>query len=122
MHPPLERTATLLTVDVLLEGLLGRPVRTSERVIAGAAVDSRQVDPGSLFVALPGERHDGHEFVADAFQRGAQLALVDRKLGSEIPVLDLRRKTRELPELELPCALRVKTPRGAASHAAWRRC
>ena len=63
MHPPLERTATLLTVDVLLEGLLGRPVHESERVISGAAVDSRQVNPGSLFVALPGERHDGHEFV-----------------------------------------------------------
>ena len=110
MHPPLERTATLLTVDVLLEGLLGRPVHASERVITGAAVDSRQVNPGSLFVALPGERHDGHEFVADAFQRGALLALVDRKLGSEIPVLDLRRKSGELPELELPCALRVKDP------------
>ncbi|HJX41586.1 MAG TPA: Mur ligase domain-containing protein, partial [Anaerolineales bacterium] len=108
MHPPLERTATLLTVDVLLEGLLGRPVHASERVITGAAIDSRQVNPGSLFVALPGERHDGHEFVADAFQRGALLALVDRKLGSEIPVVDLRRKTAELPELELPCALRVK--------------
>jgi len=108
MHPPIERTATMLTVDVLLEGLLGRPVHASERVITGAAIDSRQVNPGSLFVALPGERHDGHEFVADAFQRGALLALVDRKLGPEIPVADLRRKTRELPELELPCALRVK--------------
>src|SRR3990170_2831257 len=108
MHPPIERTATMLTVDVLLEGLLGRPVHASERVITDAAIDSRLVNPGSLFVALPGERHDGHEFVADAFQRGALLALVDRKPGSDIPVLDLRRKIRELPELELPCALRVK--------------
>ena len=110
MQPPTERTATMLTVDVLLEGLLGRPVHASERAITGAAIDSRLVNPGSLFVALPGERHDGHEFVADAFQRGALLALVDRNLGSEIPVLDLRRKSSELPELELPCALRVKDP------------
>lgn len=45
-------------------------------VTGSVVVDSRLVEPGSLFVALPGEHHDGHEFLADAFDAGAALALV----------------------------------------------
>ncbi len=44
----------------------------------GAAVDSRRVEPGNLFVALPGERADGHDFVAAALKNGARAALVSR--------------------------------------------
>jgi UDP-N-acetylmuramoyl-tripeptide--D-alanyl-D-alanine ligase len=95
-------------VDVVLEALLGRPVHVSEQQITDAAIDSRLVIPGALFVALPGEHADGHEFVADAFQRGAVAALIDRKVEAAIRVVDLRRKPRQLPELQLPCALRVK--------------
>lgn len=42
----------------------------------GAALDSRKVAGGELFFALPGERADGHRFVADAFARGAAAAVV----------------------------------------------
>ncbi len=44
----------------------------------GVAVDSRRVEPGNLFVALPGERVDGHEFVGAAFEKGARAALVSK--------------------------------------------
>ena len=37
----------------------------------GVSIDSRVVRPGELFVAIKGERFDGHEFVAQAFSRGA---------------------------------------------------
>ena len=47
-------------------------------VVTGAAIDSRAVRPGHLFVALPGERVDGHEFVPDAAGNGAAAALVSR--------------------------------------------
>ncbi len=46
----------------------------------GATCDSRKVRPGDLFVALPGQRHDGHEFVQQAFARGAAGALISRPL------------------------------------------
>ncbi|MEP6996987.1 MAG: UDP-N-acetylmuramoyl-tripeptide--D-alanyl-D-alanine ligase [Betaproteobacteria bacterium] len=42
----------------------------------GVSTDSRAVRPGELFVALKGERFDGHEFVAAAFERGAAAAIV----------------------------------------------
>ncbi len=46
------------------------------REIGGACVDSRLARPGCLFVALPGERTDGHEYVDHAVQGGASCALV----------------------------------------------
>jgi UDP-N-acetylmuramoyl-tripeptide--D-alanyl-D-alanine ligase len=42
----------------------------------GVSTDSRAVRPGELFVALKGERFDGHEFVAQAFERGAAAAII----------------------------------------------
>lgn len=42
----------------------------------GLAVDSRAVAPGSIFVALPGERVDGHAFIVDAIDAGARIVLV----------------------------------------------
>jgi len=44
--------------------------------ILRASIDSRQIRPGDLFVALPGERVDGHAFVDAAFAAGAAAALV----------------------------------------------
>ncbi len=42
----------------------------------GVSIDSRAVKPGDLFVAIVGDRLDGHAFVKDAFERGAVAALV----------------------------------------------
>jgi UDP-N-acetylmuramoyl-tripeptide--D-alanyl-D-alanine ligase len=54
----------------------GRLLRDSDRPIRGAAVDSRRVDPGNAFFALPGERTDGHGFLAEAVGRGATALVV----------------------------------------------
>ena len=51
---------------------------TSVTSFASAAVDSRHVVPGCCFVALPGERTDGHRYVADAVRAGAAVLLVER--------------------------------------------
>jgi UDP-N-acetylmuramoyl-L-alanyl-D-glutamate--2,6-diaminopimelate ligase len=53
--------------------------------IAGLAYDSRAVKPGALFVAVPGDHVDGHDFMADAARRGATVALVERPVAAEIP-------------------------------------
>ncbi|HZR84912.1 MAG TPA: UDP-N-acetylmuramoyl-tripeptide--D-alanyl-D-alanine ligase [Candidatus Binatia bacterium] len=45
---------------------------------AGVAIDSRQVEPGTLFVALPGAKVDGHDFVPQALARGATGILTSR--------------------------------------------
>lgn len=51
---------------------------TTVTTFSGASVDSRRVTPGSCFVALRGERADGHRFVDDALRNGARVALVER--------------------------------------------
>jgi UDP-N-acetylmuramoyl-tripeptide--D-alanyl-D-alanine ligase len=56
----------------------GHLVHDAGRPIRGAAVDSRRVQPGNLFVALPGERTDGHEHLAEAVANGAAALLVSR--------------------------------------------
>jgi len=56
----------------------GTVVREGQLPIRGAAVDSRRVGPGNAFFALPGERTDGHRFLADAAQRGAAALVVTR--------------------------------------------
>jgi len=46
--------------------------------ISGVSIDSRNVAPGDIFIALRDQR-DGHEFVADALARGAVAAMVDHR-------------------------------------------
>lgn len=46
---------------------------------AGFSMDSRAIKPGELFIAIPGERVDGHEFVAEVLDKGACAALVVHK-------------------------------------------
>lgn len=46
--------------------------------IHGIATDSRSISAGSLFVALKGEKFDGHDFIEDAFHHGATAALTTR--------------------------------------------
>jgi len=48
------------------------------------ATDSRAVRQGELFVALRGERHDGHDYVADAAAKGAVAAVVSREVPEAI--------------------------------------
>jgi UDP-N-acetylmuramoyl-tripeptide--D-alanyl-D-alanine ligase len=80
----------MLRLADILEALSGIRFDKADKLITGAVIDSRQATCGSLFIALPGERVDGHEFVNDAFKRGAHIALVDQEPLGEFPVVDLR--------------------------------
>lgn len=53
--------------------------------VQGVAIDTRRIQPGDLFVAIKGERVDGHDFLADAQSRGAVAALVTRKVDAPLP-------------------------------------
>ena len=49
------------------------------------ATDSRGLSPGAVFVAVPGERVDGHDYVAAAGASGAGAALVSRRVDADLP-------------------------------------
>ena len=116
----------MLTLADALEALTNfRPLATT--VITEAVVDSRQVIPGSLFVAVPGERVDGHDFIEEAFRRGASFALIQQEIPSSFRTLDLRSVSsvdafpRE--SLTTPLCLRVDNTVTALQQIAryWRR-
>jgi UDP-N-acetylmuramoyl-tripeptide--D-alanyl-D-alanine ligase len=48
-------------------------------VFTGVSTDTRSIRPGDLFVALRGERFDGHAFLDAAFAAGAVAAMVDER-------------------------------------------
>src|SRR5262249_40934444 len=50
--------------------------------VNGISIDSRTVAPGDLFVALHGDRFDGHDYVAPSLAAGAAAAMVDRPIAT----------------------------------------
>jgi UDP-N-acetylmuramoyl-tripeptide--D-alanyl-D-alanine ligase len=76
---------------------VGGTLRGPDGVAKAAATDSRSVTPGALFVAIAGERLDGHDFVDDALARGAIAAMVHRPgFGPAVEVADTGRALLEL--------------------------
>jgi UDP-N-acetylmuramoyl-tripeptide--D-alanyl-D-alanine ligase len=116
----------MLTLADVIEALTHARPALAGAVLTEAAVDSRQVIPGGLFVALRGEHTDGHAYVSQAFRRGASFALIEHDPEGSARVLDLR---AELPEglaaqaFEPPLCLRVADSLAALQQIArfWRR-
>lgn len=52
--------------------------QTTEQPVTGIAIDSRAVKPGDLFVALAGEKTDGHQYIPQALERGAAAVVISR--------------------------------------------
>ena len=115
----------MLTLADALEALTGLRSENAATVITEAAIDSRQVIPGSLFVAIPGERVDGHDFIGEAFRRGASFALIQRDVDSSLRTLDLRGGLTVDPAFDLtqPLCLHVDNTVSALQRIArfWRR-
>ncbi len=72
--------------------------------VQGAAIDSRTVQAGNLFIALAGAQVDGHDYVDAAAQAGAAAALVTRFVDSPLPQWRVENPRRVL--VELACRVR----------------
>ncbi len=114
----------MLTLADALEALTGVRLQ-AETAITEGAIDSRQVVRGALFVALPGERLDGHDYLDEAFRRGAVAALIQRDVDPSLHTIDLRRglQANANPDLSTPVCLRVDDSLAALQKIArlWRR-
>ncbi|MBD2354976.1 UDP-N-acetylmuramoyl-tripeptide--D-alanyl-D-alanine ligase [Tolypothrix sp. FACHB-123] len=83
------------TLNQLVEILLAQPVNLSAAALAqlgsGIQTDTRILKPGEVFVALRGEKFDGHEFVSAAIAKGAIAAIVDFEYENPgLPVLQVK--------------------------------
>ena len=120
----------MLKLADALEALTTLRIENAAAVITEAAIDSRQVIPGSLFVCIPGEQVDGHNFIGEAFRRGASFALIQKDIDASFRTLDLRGGsstssglTDSVPNLTPPLCLRVDNTLSALQQIArfWRR-
>lgn len=72
---------SLTHIAAAVEGSVQGADESAAEVTAEVVVDSRKVEPGSLFAAIVGERVDGHDYVAEAARSGAVAALVSRPVA-----------------------------------------
>jgi UDP-N-acetylmuramoyl-tripeptide--D-alanyl-D-alanine ligase len=91
-------------------GWIGADWVGRDREFFGVSSDSRKVPAGSLFIALKGERHDGHEYVLEAARQGAAAALVERRLHVAIPQIIVPDTRLALGQLAAAWRVVVGTP------------
>ena len=73
---------TLARIAEITGGRLSPEADPDARVTGFVEFDSRKIGPGGLFVAFPGARVDGHDYVDKAAQAGAVAALTTKEVGS----------------------------------------
>lgn len=84
--------ACSIALNQLVALLAGSPLHLPElapTVATGINTDSRSIQVGQVFLALRGDRFDGHEFVAQAIQQGAVAAIVDRPCSEALPTIEV---------------------------------
>ncbi len=116
----------MINLKNIIQALTGREIDvTTGMLVTEAVIDSRKAIPGALFVALPGEKSDGHDFIQSSFNQGAHLALIQKDLPADFRVLDLRKEaiSAELQIPQAPFCIRVEDSLVALQQAArfWRK-
>lgn len=98
-----------LSVGEILKAIGGRFVKcgfAAGEKIKGVSIDSRTIQKGNLFIAIKGEKHDGHKFIAQSFKNGAILAIaeenkiVDQNIAG-LPVIAVKDGRKALYDLAL---------------------
>ena len=94
-----------MTLENIEKACGGRYIGTEaekKTEVIGVVIDSRQVGSGYLFVAIPGEKVDGHKFIPDVFAKGAAAVLSEQQLedpaGPYILVESTTKALRDLAE------------------------
>lgn len=94
-----------MTLENIEKACGGRYIGTEaekKTEVLGVVIDSRQVESGYLFVAIPGEKVDGHKFIPDVFAKGAAAVLSEQQLedpaGPYILVESTTKALRDLAE------------------------
>ncbi|KPK77372.1 MAG: hypothetical protein AMJ89_02530 [candidate division Zixibacteria bacterium SM23_73] len=93
-------------------GKLWNDVRGNQNMARGVSIDSRTIKRGNLFVAISGERFDGHQFVSEATNKGASLVIISKEKTNQV-------KKDELGEI--PVVLVEDTKKALRDIAFWHR-
>jgi UDP-N-acetylmuramoyl-tripeptide--D-alanyl-D-alanine ligase len=98
----------MLNLGFILETLTDYQPTGQEPLISSVVIDSRKARPGSVFVCFAGEKVDAHDFILDAFERGAMAAIVEHARPEAGAVIDAAKPWAEqLAEQQIAA---VQTP------------
>ncbi len=109
----------MFTIKEISECTGGKLVKGSLDVkVSGVSIDSRTIKPNELFVAIKGERFDGHVFIKEALRRGAAAIVFSGKPYEKtalkhrraIPMLRVKNTVRALGALAYSYRARFKIP------------
>lgn len=75
------KNLTLENITKACQGSYRGPAQLAGNCISSVSTDSRKIEKDALFVAIAGERADGHSFIPDVMDKGALCALSERDLG-----------------------------------------
>lgn len=79
--------------------ILGLNTAPSDTEFQGISIDTRTLQPGNLFIAICGNRVDGHDFIEQAYKKGAAGAIVTHQVESPLPQLIVEDTTAALGKL-----------------------
>jgi UDP-N-acetylmuramoyl-tripeptide--D-alanyl-D-alanine ligase len=121
-----QKKPNMITLPEILKALTKKTIKSIELPITEAVIDSRKAIPGSLFIALPGGKTDGHHYIKSAFNHGANFAIINKDLPvDDYRILDVRKnkvgKALKIPLL--PFCIRVDDSLRAMQNIArfWRK-
>jgi UDP-N-acetylmuramoyl-tripeptide--D-alanyl-D-alanine ligase len=80
---PEKEVMGILTIEDIITATGGKVIYRNSNAFAGVSIDSRTIKEGELFIALKGNRFDGHNFLPDALKRGSG-CLVSIHLGEPV--------------------------------------
>jgi UDP-N-acetylmuramoyl-tripeptide--D-alanyl-D-alanine ligase len=96
-----------VTGGKLWDGIKGNQIQAN-----GVSIDSRTIKKGNLFVAIPGERFDGHQFVSEVVNKGASVVVISKEKINQV-------KQKELGQI--PLLLVEDTKKALREIASWHR-
>lgn len=113
-----------ITFSDILEALVEMRPEWARWPISDTVIDSRQATPDSMFVALPGDNVDGHDYVQHSFEKGASVAIVQHPMPG-LNTIDLRMVDQKILQTEFnpPVCILVNDSLQALQQVAkhWRR-
>ena len=91
-----------LTLEAIAKAIgAAPPVLEGDSLVTSLSTDTRTLEAGSVFLALKGERFDGHRYIAQAVEKGAIAVIAERDEPTTVPVLVVSSATKALGEIAL---------------------
>ncbi|MDP2158224.1 MAG: UDP-N-acetylmuramoyl-tripeptide--D-alanyl-D-alanine ligase [Nitrospirota bacterium] len=103
---------TIVTVDEIVQATGGKVLCGKQEAFSGLSIDSRNIGSGELFIALRGQRFDGHDFVRDALQSGsgALVSVPPAEPGRQKTIIHVTNTLKALHDLARFRRLKRKIP------------